>query len=786
MQLEHPESFEQLAIEILRHVNSKNYQPKKPRGIAKALGLNKEDVVHVRRTIKKLVREGKLTFGASHKVRVADATADDRIAGIFRRTQDGNGYVRPVSATPEAGRDLDIFIHQSKAGDAATGDLVYVRIKREYMRRGKPEGLILEIIERDTNRFVGVYSESAGQGYVDVDGGVFAHSIAVGDPGAKNAQPKDKVVFEMMRFPSPVHPGEGVIIEVLGPRGAPGVDTLSIIHEFHLPGEFDEAVLEEARQQAEDFDEEELPSNRRDLTAETIVTIDPIDARDFDDAISLARLDNGHWLLGVHIADVSHFLPPDSAMDIAARDRATSVYLPDRVIPMLPEILSNGLASLQPDRVRFAKTAFIEFTADGARVAVEFAATAIRSKRRFTYEEVDEYLEDPNAWREKLTPEVHALLARMHELAMMLRKRRHQRGSLELSLPDVRIDLDANGRVSGAHVEVQTESHQIIEEFMLAANEAVAERLSDLEIPFLRRTHSSPSPRKLKALTEFVKELGLAADDLQDRFEMQKLVDEVRGQAEEYAVHYAVLRSLPQAVYSPADEGHFALAAKDYCHFTSPIRRYPDLTVHRLISQLIEGKQPKPQQDNLEILAQHCSELERRAEAAERELTKAKLLSYFMDRIGSELDAVITGVESYGFYARGTEIPAEGLIHVSSLEDDYYQYDRSAHALCGRRRRNQFRLGDAIRVRVVRVDLEQRKLDFRLVRKIKGRPAQPAKRRARGGQDLATKKKTRGKKTQPNKGKTTAKKRKPKTTKKKIRKKTSASQPKARKRAKKR
>ncbi len=738
MPVEHPESFEQIAVEILRIVNGPNYQPKKPRGIAKSLGLSKDDVPLVRRAVKRLVKDGKLTYGASHKVRPASAVDDDRITGIFRRNQDGNGYVRPTTASRDAGRDLDIFIHQSKAGDAATGDLVYVRVKKEYSRRGKPEGLILDVIERETNRFVGVYSESAGQGFVEVDGGVFTQPIAVGDPGAKNAKPKDKVVFEMVRFPSPVHEGEGVIVDVLGPRGAPGVDTLSIIHEFRLPGKFDDSVLDEARDQAEKFSEAEMPADRLDLTSETIITIDPVDARDFDDAISLERLDNGHWRLGVHIADVSHFIPPGSAMDIAARDRATSVYLPDKVIPMLPEILSNGLASLQPDRVRYAKSAFIELTPDGARVGVDFAAAAIKSKRRFTYEEVDDYLANPAAWKKKLTPEVHGLLGRMHELAMILRKRRHARGSLELALPEVKVDLDRDGKVTGAHIEEHTESHQIIEEFMLAANEAVAERLSDLEIPFLRRTHSAPAPRKLKALTEFVKELGFSVADLQNRFELQKLVDEVRDAAEEYAVHYAVLRSLPQAVYSPAEEGHFALAAPHYCHFTSPIRRYPDLTVHRLITQLIAGEKPKPQTDNLEILAQHCSDLERRAERAERELSKVKLLTYFAGRIGDELDAIITGVEKYGLYARGTEIPVEGLIHISALDDDYYDYDRAAHALSGRRRGNQFRLGDAIRVRIVRVDLERRELDLRLIRKLKGRPAQPAVRKA-GSKSRGTK-----------------------------------------------
>ena len=270
----------------------------------------------------------------------------------------------------------------------------------------------------------------------------------------------------MVRFPSHMRDGEGVIVEVLGGRGQPGVDTMSIIYEFNLPGEFADDVLEESRKQAEKFDES-IGRGRRDLTDKTIITIDPVDARDFDDAISLERLDNGHWLLGVHIADVSHFVQTKTPLDREAYERATSVYLPDRVIPMLPEIISNNLASLQPDKVRYAMTAMMEFTEDGVRVACDVFKSAIKSVRRFTYEEVDEYLANRDAWKKKLTPEVHALLGRMHELAMKFRARRFQRGALELSMPEMKIDLDADGRVTGAHLAQNTESHQMIEEFML-------------------------------------------------------------------------------------------------------------------------------------------------------------------------------------------------------------------------------------------------------------------------------------------------------------------------------
>jgi ribonuclease R len=548
---------------------------------------------------------------------------------------------------------------------------------------------------------------------VQVDGTLYTQPILVGDPGAKNAQPGDKVVFEMVRFPSHVHDGEGVITEVLGPRGTPGVDTLSIIREFNLPDDFPADVLEEARKEAEKFDES--LDGRLDLTAETVITIDPIDARDFDDAISLVRLDNGHWRLGVHIADVAHFVRPGTALDREATHRGTSVYLPDRVLPMLPEIISNALASLQPDRVRYTKTALIEFTEDGAPVATDLHNSAIRSKRRFTYEEVDDFLAHRSKWRKKLTPEEFDLLERMHELAMILRQRRKRRGSLELHMAEVKVDLDKHGRVVGAHKQVQTESHQIIEEFMLAANEAVARRLSEQEWHFLRRVHLSPDPKKLKLLTQFVRELGYPVEELESRFELQKLLDKVVGQPEQHAVHYAVLRSLQRAIYTPTDEGHYALASKHYCHFTSPIRRYPDLTIHRLVDALLARRKPAGDFGELAMLGEHCSDRERRAEAAERELTKVKLLEHLRDSIGEEMDAVITGVEEFGLFAQGIELPAEGFIHISSLQDDYYRFERASHSLTGHRAGNRFRLGDVIRVTVAHVDVDRRELDFRLV-----------------------------------------------------------------------
>ncbi|MBN1912348.1 MAG: ribonuclease R [Pirellulales bacterium] len=724
-----------LEQDILDHVNRSGYQPVKPRVIAKKLGLDKEQGADVKRAIKRLVRRGQLAYGANHLVQQIVAAppkkdvADDRpskkkgkaplpgnaIVGRFRRHERGFGFVRLAGAATAEKEVADIYIPARRAGNAATGDLVQVRLveRRRHPDKG-PKGEIVAVLERQTHQFVGTYFEADGGGQVLVDGQVFAQPISVGDPGAKGAREDDKVVIEMVRFPSPSATGEAVITEVLGPAGTPEVDTLSVIRQFELPEAFAEDALEQARRQADAFDES-IPEDRKDLTGETILTIDPADARDFDDAISLEKTEQGHWLLGVHIADVAHFVPEGTPLDREAHNRATSVYLPDRVIPMLPEVISNSLASLQPGKVRYAKTAVIEFSPEGQPIGSTFHRSAIRSSKRLNYGEVDEFLADREAWREKLSPEVHALLGRMHELAMMLRKRRFARGALDIAMPEVKIDLDDEGHVSGAHTVEHTESHQIIEEFMLAANEAVAQALADKELSFLRRIHSEPTPRKLKTLTEFVNALGLDTPSLQSRFELQKLLDRVIHRPEAYAVHFAVLRSMQQAVYGPQDEGHYALASQNYCHFTSPIRRYPDLTVHRLLDEILQGRTPATHFDELAVLGEHCSQREQRAEKAERELVKLKLLGYMSKRIGEEMDAVVTGVQRFGLFVQGLEIPAEGLIHIDSLADDHYYFDRDTHTLSGHRRGNLFRLGDRLRVAVARVDLQRRELDFRLL-----------------------------------------------------------------------
>lgn len=705
------DSFEQKVLEL---VNQKNYKPIKPRVFAKKLDVADNQIRDLKKAIKRLVKRGHLMWGPQHLVmKPSTQPKDDQgVVGVFRRANAGFGFVTP--ADPDNPYDGDIYIPKRMTGDAANGDTVKIDVS--HKRRGRDfgfSGRILEVIERRSNRFVGSYIENGEYGFVKVDGGAFDSDIWVGDASAKNGQPGDKVVIEMVRFPSHQRHGEAVIIEVLGEAGKPGVDTLSIMRQYELPDAFSEKVMANARQEADAFDEK-IENGREDLTDWTVITIDPFDARDFDDAISLTRLDNGHWQLGVHIADVSHFVRPNTAVDNEAYARATSVYLPDRVIPMLPEIISNNLASLQPDRVRYTMTALIEFSPDGARVATDLKRAAIKSDHRFNYEEIDEYLADAKPWKEKLSEPVFKLVGDMHELAMILRKRRMEGGSLDMGVPEIKIELDRLGQVTGAKKVENTESHQVIEEFMLAANEAVAEALVDRELYFMRRIHESPDKDKLMQLTEFIRQIGIDCDSMQSRFEIKRVLEQVEELPERDAVNFAILRSMKKAIYSPKEIGHFALNSDAYCHFTSPIRRYPDLIIHRMVESIIEGKKPASDFGLLTKLGMHCSDMERRAESAERDLIKLKLLNYLSDKVGMTMDAVISGVEAYGIFAQGIELPVEGLVPMENLPDDYYDFDKTARVISGRKKENQFRLGNKITVRIAKVDTNSRELTFEI------------------------------------------------------------------------
>lgn len=742
-----------LESQVLAVLNAIDYVPVTTSILAKSMQITKAQFPEFKEVLATLIEAGRIRQDKKARLRPRGDTG--LVSGVLRKISSGAAFVIPKTKDPKE-RDADIYVAPRDVRDAQTGDDVLVRVSAKRRTTGQRCGVIEKVIERATSVFVGTYIESGDQGFVQIDGTAFTAPIHVGDPGAKGAKPNDKVVIEMLRFPTASRPGEAVLTEVLGKRGDPGVDTMTVVYSLGLPYEFPDAALEDARRQADAFNDSQL-SGRTDLTGETIITIDPATARDFDDAISLTKSDDGHWHLGVHIADVAHFVPAGSPLDQEARKRGTSVYLPNHVIPMLPELISNGLASLQQGQVRFTKSVFIEFDAEGSVVGADVANSAIKVVRRFAYEEVMPIINNPRQQVANVTAPVRKLLNAMFELAMLLRRRRFANGALTMGIPEVEIDFDKDGGVVGAHQRHHDESHEIIEEFMLAANIAVARLLESRRIPFLRRVHDDPDELKLRNFEQFCLGLGITFRRTQSRAELQEIIRAVEGKPESRAVNFALLRSMKQARYAPDDMGHYALAEEDYCHFTSPIRRYPDLTVHRLIGQLAAKKSAAaPPIEELMELGEHCSLTERRAEKAERELIRIKMLRYMSERIGEEMDAIITGVESFGMFCQGIAIPAEGMIHLSALADDFYVFDQATRRLTGSRTKREFRLGDPIRVVVAAVDIDRRMLDLRPVadsgtpkRRSADRPARPSgeiSRERRGNSKGKVKDKSKGKK----------------------------------------
>ena len=731
----------ELADRIIQHVYRANYQPVKPKVILRQLDLPEDDYRTLIRTIKRLVQQGELVYGANHLVAPQTTATTPQtevkknrsledietpespktpqsgkagkfIQGTFRSAAAGYGFVRPVPGgklTPTE----DIFIPAAAVGSALDGDLVEVRLQRSTRSNSDYEGHIESVLQRHRRQFSATFQLQQGQAIAWLDGVGLRLPILVGDVRGLPLENNDKIILELVRFPEAGVQGEGIVLEVLGSSQNPAVDTMAVMRQYGLQEEFPTEVIEQAREIADQY-REEIPADRRDLTDTPTLTIDPFDARDFDDAISLSRNSVGHWELLVHIADVAHFVPVGSKLDLEARRRATSCYLPDRVIPMLPEIISNHLASLQPNKNRLTKTVLIEMNDTGTVIHTEVFNSVIHNHQRLTYEQVDQFLADREDWKQRLKPEIHQLLGDMDELAMVLRRRRLSQGALELSLPEVKIDLDRTGKVKGAHLTLHTESHQIIEEFMLAANQAVATWLDDMKIPFLRRAHPMPELRKLKRLHEFLQDLGINPQNMEDRFELQKIIEGVRGETTEYAVNYAILKSMSKAVYQPQPERHYALDMTHYCHFTSPIRRYPDLTVHRTVQRILDKQNAVEPIPVLIRLGQQCSDAEQNAEFAERELIKVKLLHFLSRRVGQSLEGVITSVNAEGFNVRGTQLPAEGFVTVHNLPADRYRYERHGHALVGNRENNHFRLGDLVQVAVDHVDLPRRVLLFRL------------------------------------------------------------------------
>ncbi|TWT53057.1 Ribonuclease R [Rubripirellula amarantea] len=701
----------ELADRVMRFVVSPDYRPCKPKQIAAELGLD-DEYREVRRTVKQLVLEGRLVYGSNHLVYSSGSVggAADSIRGTFRRALGGGfGFVRPNHAEDGADIPEDYFVPPGKTMGALEGDLVEIKIRPG--RRGEDEAVVSKILERARRQFTGTFRLSGKTPVVFLDGTPYDKPVSVGDVRGLPLENDDKVFVEMVDFPDDEgEGGEAVILERLGSSKNPAIDTLSIMRQYGLPDEFPEAVINEARQRADEFNDEAVPEGRKDLTKLLTITIDPFDARDFDDAISLER-EPGRWRLWVHIADVSHFVQVGGKIDEEARKRATSVYLPDRVVPMIPEIISNHLASLQPDKMRLVKTVEIEMLDDLTVTHTEVHNAAIHSDMRLNYEQVDQFLAAPDNFTEKWGQEVCDLLARMHKLAMQIRKARFKAGSLSMDMPDIKLDMDKQGKVKGAYRVEHTESHQIIEEFMLAGNQAVATWLDDLKLGFLHRIHSPPERRKLRQLTMFVNDLGIKVDSLESRFEIQRVLDTVAGTPLEDAVNFAVLKSMNKAVYGPQAEGHYALDMEHYCHFTSPIRRYPDLTVHRLVQRLLDGeKTPDDAFATLLKLGHHCSDMERNAQKAERELIELKLLHFLKKHIGETMEAIISRVFADGLNARCVKLPVDGFIPVTTLPSDKYRFERRGNMLIGFKEGNRFRLGDQLTVKIVKVDLQERQL----------------------------------------------------------------------------
>lgn len=708
---------QELADRVMRLVVSPEYRPSKPKQIAAMLQLEPDDYRELRRTIKQLVLEGRLLYGGNHLVISTGAIGgpQDRVRGVFRMAAGGQfGFVRPGDSGDGAVSE-DIFIPPGQTGGALEADQVEVKVRPS--RRGGNEGAVVEILQRARRQFTGTFQMVNQRAAVYLDGTPHEEPVFIGDVRGLPLEPNDKVFVEVVSFPDERQEGEAVLLERLGSNRNPGIDTLTIMRQYGLPDEFPEEVIAEARQRADEFEASDPKENRKDLTDLYTLTIDPFDARDFDDAISLAKEEQGRWRLWVHIADVGHFIHPGGQLDQEAMRRATSVYLPDRVIPMVPEIISNHLASLQPDKVRLTKTVEIEFDQAGVVLSTEVYNAVIRSDLRLHYAAVDQFLEHPENFIEKWGHEACDLVSQMHELAMTIRQRRFRCGAISMDMPDIKLDLDRNGKVKGAHKTVNTESHQIIEEFMLSANEAVATFLDDRGLRFLRRIHPSPERRKLRQLSMFVRDLGLGIDTIESRFEIQAVLDRVAKTSLEDAVNYAVLRSMSKAVYGPQTEGHYALDKANYCHFTSPIRRFPDLTVHRLIDRIHqEVPTPDDSMGTLIELGHHCSDQERNAAQAERELTMLKLLHFLKKNLGETMTAVVSRVFADGFLARCSKLPIDGYVGIDQLTGDKYRYERRGQMLVGHKAHNRYRLGDQLTVKIAKVDLVQRQLFLQVIK----------------------------------------------------------------------
>src|SRR6266436_9943073 len=704
------ENGRRIRKQILALLASPYYRPLDKSELAKALGRKSGVRMGLNQALRDLERAGEIA--RIRKNRYVLPPVADLVTGALRIHQAGYGFL--ISEKPG---EPDTFIAAENTGTAMHGDRVVARISRDapYGRtKGRREGRVIRILERKHDTIVGTLQHSRNFYYVVPDDPRLVHDVYVRperDGQAETAATVgDKVVVRLETWESRHVNPEGEIIEVLGPAAAPGIDMLSIIRKYNLPTEFPRAVVDEANRIPKTVDARMFPG-REDLRDKFIVTVDPDDARDFDDAIDVEKIGNHAWRLGVHIADVSAYVTPDSALDREAQRRGNSVYLPDRVIPMLPERLSNGVCSLNPGVDRLTHSVFIHFDKHGVVKNARFAHSVIRSAHRLTYKQAYAILKSPA--RDQLGERLHLAW----ELASLLRRKRFEHDALDLDFPEVKVWVDGQGHPVRLERVENDESHQLIEEFMLAANEAVARELKKRAIPTIYRVHENPDPEKLAEYREFVLSFDYRVGDLTHRGELQRLLAAIRGKPEEQALKVALLKSLKRARYDPQPLGHYGLAKTNYLHFTSPIRRYADLVVHRSLGRDAAARRPyHMDMGEIASIAEHISATERNAADAEIDAAQMKKLEFFQRQLDQRnpqiFRASIVDVRNYGLMVELPDALITGLIHVSSLTDDFYLFEPARRQLIGRRSRKRFSVGDELSVFVVRVDAFKRQVDF--------------------------------------------------------------------------
>lgn len=709
--------FEEKKEVVYGYITSKGYKAMKFKEMAGMLQVPKPEREDFRRVVESLMEEGKLTIDVKGKIRAAK---DELKAGVFLGSQRGFGFVRIE------GENEDIFIPENATKGALHNDKVQISIDSRRLDGKKREGRVVKVLERGIDRIVGTYAKSRNFGFVTSDQQKFSKDIYIKKADSMGAVSGHKVVVEITDYGSREKNPEGKVVEILGHVNDPGVDILSITKAFGLPEEFSDEVMKQVARvpdivSPDDWksEKESDTEGRLDLRGWQMVTIDGEDAKDLDDAVSLTKEGNIYHL-GVHIADVSHYVREDSPLDKEAIKRGTSVYLVNKVIPMLPHALSNGICSLNEGVDRLALSCLMDIDENGKVVGHRIAETVVNIDRRMSYSSVKKIIEDRDEEETGKYEPLVPMFFMMQELAELLRAQRRKRGSIDFDFPECKIELDEKGRPVKVGAYDRNKATRIIEDFMLIANETVAEDYFWQEMPFIYRTHENPDPEKILKLGIFINNFGYSIKTGQEQIhpkELQKLITKIEGTPEEAVISRLTLRSMKQAKYTVDNDGHFGLAAKYYCHFTSPIRRYPDLQIHRIIKENLRGKMSekriKHYQKILPEAALSSSRLERRADEAEREVEKLKKVEYMDEHIGEVFDGVISGMSTWGMYV---ELPntVEGMIRVTSLKDDYYFYDDERYVMVGEHTRKTYQLGERVRVVVTGTDKIGKTIDFEL------------------------------------------------------------------------